>query len=49
MLEKYVCNSEVSLGVADMVGSVDSIVSKYMEKNFFKPVKGGSPPPTHIF
>ena len=36
MVEKYVCNNEDSLGVAELVGSIDSIVSRYMEKNFFK-------------
>ena len=33
MVEKYVCNNEDSLGVAELVGSIDSTVSRYMEKN----------------
>ena len=33
------CKSEDNLGVTEQVGSVDSIVSRYTEKNFFKPVR----------
>ena len=37
--EKYVCNSDTSLRVAETAGSVFVTVSRYTVNKFFSPVK----------